>query len=86
MSLKGSLCPRGFKGLGKQSLAGHKQNLAHPRSQKKRAVTPREADPDLPVSMQEEEVWLGGGVAGEFGLRPNNREGTNPIFNWIKDY
>ena len=48
-------------GLGKQTLGGHKQNLVCIRTQEKRAVTPQETDPDLPVSVQESlaEVWVG---------------------------
>ena len=36
-------------GLGRQTLGGHKQNLVCTRTQEKGAVTPQEADPDLPV-------------------------------------
>ena len=45
-------------------LGGHKQNLAGTRTQKKGAVTPQEADPDLPVNVQESlaEAWVGGGL------------------------
>ena len=35
------------------SLGGHKQNLAHTRTQEKGAVTPQETDQDLPGSVQE---------------------------------
>ena len=51
-------------GLGKQTLGGHKQNLACIRTQEKGAVTPQETDPDLPVSVQEspEEVWVNSGL------------------------
>ena len=44
-------------------LGGHKQNLAGTRTQEKGAVTPQEADPDLPVNVQESlaEAWVGGG-------------------------
>jgi len=51
-------------GLGKQDFRGHKQNLVHTRTQEKRAVTPQETDPDLPVSGQESpaEAWVGGGL------------------------
>ena len=51
---------RTYTGLGKQILGGHKQNLVYTRTQEKGAVTPQEADPDLPVSVQESlaEVWF----------------------------
>ena len=54
---------RTYTGLGKQTLGGHKQNLVHTRTQEKGAVTPQEADPDLPVSVQKSlvEAWVGGG-------------------------
>ena len=47
-----------------QTLGGHKQNLVHTRAQEKGAVSPKETDPDLPVSVQESlvEVWVGGGL------------------------
>ena len=53
-----------YTGLGKQILEGHKQNLMCTRTQEKRAVTPQETDPDLPVSVQEslEEAWVSGGL------------------------
>ena len=38
-------------GLGKQILGEHKQDLVHPRTQKKGAVTPQETEPELPVSV-----------------------------------
>ena len=45
---------------GKQALGGHKQNLVSTRTQEKGAVTPQEADPDLPMSVQESlaEAWV----------------------------
>ena len=43
---------RTYTGLGKQILGGHKQNLVYTRTQEKGAVTPQEADPDLPVSVK----------------------------------
>jgi len=51
-------------GLGKQTLGGHKQNLLCTRSQEKRAVSPRETEADLPVSVQESpaEAWVSGGL------------------------
>ena len=33
-----------------ETLGGHKQNFACTRNQGKRAVTPQETEPDLPVS------------------------------------
>ena len=53
-----------LKGLGKQMLGGHKQNLVCTKTQKKREVIPQETDPDLPVSVQESpvEAWVSGGV------------------------
>ena len=55
--------------LGKQTLGGHKQNLACTRTQEKEAVTPQETDPDLPVSVQESpaEVWVGSGLLQDQG-------------------
>ena len=51
-------------GLGKQTLGGHKQNSVHTRSQEKRAESPQETEPDLPVSVQESlaEVWVDSGL------------------------
>ena len=45
-------------------LGRHKQNFVCTRMQEKRAVTPQEADPDLPISAQESpaEVSVGGGL------------------------
>ena len=40
-------------GLGKQDSEGHKQNLVCTRTQDKGAVTPKEAEPDLPASVWE---------------------------------
>ena len=55
---------RTYTGLGKETLGGHRQNLACTRTQEKGAVTPQETDPDLPVSVQESlvEAWVGGGL------------------------
>ena len=39
---------RTFTGLGKQTVKGHKQNLACNRTQEKAVVTPQETEPDLP--------------------------------------
>ena len=47
---------RTYTGLGKQTLAGHKQNLVCTRTQEKGAVTPQETDADLPMSVQESPV------------------------------
>ena len=44
---------RTYTGLGKETLGGHRQNLACTRTQEKGAVTPQETDPDLPGSVQE---------------------------------
>ena len=54
---------RTYTGLGKQTLGGHKQNCAY-WDPGKRAVTPQETDPDLPVSVQESlaEVWVSHGL------------------------
>ena len=48
---------------GKQTLGRHEQNLVCTKTQEKRAVTPKETDPDMPVSVQESpaEAWVGGG-------------------------
>ena len=56
-------------GLGKQTLAGHKQNLVYTRTQERGAVTPQETDPDLPVSVQEspDEVCISGGLLQGWG-------------------
>ena len=53
-----------LKGLGKQMLGGHKQNLVHTRTQKKRAVISQETDVDLPVNVQKSpvEAWVVGGL------------------------
>ena len=42
------------------SLGGHKQNLAHAKTQSKRAVTPQETEPKLTSSVGEPplEVWI----------------------------
>ena len=56
--------------LGKQTLGGYKQNLVCIRTQEKRAVTPRETDPELPVTVQESlmEAWVSmGGTAAGWG-------------------
>ena len=55
---------RTYTGLGKQTLGGHKQNPVCTRTQEKGAVSPQEADPDLPISVQESpvEVWVSGGL------------------------
>ena len=41
----------------------------HIRTQEKRAVTPKETDPDLPVRVQESpaELWVGGGPLQGWG-------------------
>ena len=44
---------RAYTELGKQTLGGHKQNLVHTRTQEKGVATLQEADPDLPVHVQE---------------------------------
>ena len=53
---------RTYTGLGKETVGGHNQCLVCNRTQEKRAVTPEETDPDLPVSFQEitVEVWVDG--------------------------
>ena len=55
---------RTYKGQGKQTLGGHKQNLVHTRTPEKGAVTPQETDPDLPVSVQNSlaEAWVDSGL------------------------
>ena len=55
-------------GLGKQTLAGHKQKLV-PRTQEKGAVTLQEPEPDLPVSVQESlaEAWVDSGLLWDQG-------------------
>ena len=61
-------------GLGKQTLRRHKQNLVHPRSQEKGAVSPQETDPDLPVSVQESwvEEWVNSGLLCSQGTEYNS--------------
>ena len=51
---------RTYIGLGKQTPGGHKQNLVHTKTQEKGVATLQEADPDLPVHVQESlaEVWV----------------------------
>ena len=51
---------RTYRGLGKQTLGEHKQNLVCTGIQEKGAVTLQETEPDLPVSVQESqaEVWV----------------------------
>ena len=44
---------RTYTGLGKQTLGGHKRNPVCTRTQEKGVVTPKDTDPDLPVSVQE---------------------------------
>ena len=41
--------------LGRQTLGGHNKTL-HTRTQEKGAVTPKETEPDLPVSIPEAPV------------------------------
>ena len=55
---------RTYTGLGKQTLGGQEQNPMCIRTQEKGAVTPKETDPKLPVSVQESlaEVWVGGSL------------------------
>ena len=62
---------RTYTRLGKQTLEGHKQNLVCTRSQEKREVTPKETDPDLPVSVQESPaaVWVGRGLLQGLGTQ-----------------
>ena len=60
---------RTYTGLGKHTLGGHKQNLMCTRTQEKGAVTPQEADPDLPMSVQESlaEAWVSCGLLQDRG-------------------
>ena len=60
---------RTYTGLGKQTLREHKQNLVCTRTQEKRAVTPQESNPDLPVRVQEYPVkaWVDGGLLQDQG-------------------
>ena len=55
---------RTSRGLGKQILGGHKQNLVHTRTQEKGAVTPQETELDFPVCVWEslEEMWVKNGL------------------------
>ena len=64
--------PRGLHqnlpSLGNRLLEGANRTL-YTRTQEKGAVTPRETDPDLPVSVQESpaEVWVGVGLLQGWG-------------------
>ena len=64
--------PRGLlqnlPSLGNRLLEGANRTLCT-RTQEKGAVTPRETDPDLPVSVQESpaEVWVGVGLLQGWG-------------------
>ena len=51
-------------GLGKQNVGGHKENLGHIMTQEKGAVTPKETEPGLSVSVQESlsKAWLDCGL------------------------
>ena len=57
--------------MDRQTLEGHKQNLACTTTQEKGAVTPQETDPDLPVRVQESlaEAWDGGSLLQGLGHR-----------------
>ena len=50
-------------------MAPPSEELVHTRIQEKGAVTPKETDPDLPVSVQESpaEAWVGGGLLQGWG-------------------
>ena len=57
--------PQNLHRIGeKQTLGGHKQNLVCTRTQGKGAVTPKETEPDLPVSVQQSQVelWVDSGL------------------------
>ena len=57
--------------LRKQTLGEHKQNHVHTRTQEKGAVTTKETDPELPVSVQGSlvEAWVSvGGTAAGWGV------------------
>ena len=58
-------------------MVGHKQNFVRSRTQEEGAVTPQEADPDLPVSVQESlvEAWVSGGLLQGLGAL---REAARP--------
>ena len=43
--------PQNLHRTGKQTLGGHRQNLVYTRTQKKGAVTTKETDSDLPMSV-----------------------------------
>ena len=51
--------------MGKQSLGGHKENFVNTGTQGKGALTPQEAEPDIPVSVSGSpaEVWVGRGLS-----------------------
>ena len=53
-----------FTILGKQTLAGYKQNVMCTRTQEKGAVAPQETEPDLPVGVQESlvDAWVDSGL------------------------
>ena len=54
---------RNYTGLENQTLGRHKQSSVHNRTQEKGAVTPKQTDPDIPMSVQGslEEAWVWGG-------------------------
>ena len=60
---------RSATGLGKQNLAGCKQNFVYTRTQEKGEVTPQETESDLPVSVRS--LWW--------------RYGLTVAWRWVRD-
>ena len=56
-------------GLGKQTLGEHKQNPVCTSTQEKGAVTPKDTDPNMPVSVQKSlvEAWVSSGLLQGWG-------------------
>ena len=63
LSLTHHRLARTYTRLGKQTLGGHKQNILHPRTYEKEAVTPKETNPDLPGGSRSLQCKLGLAVA-----------------------
>ena len=60
---------RTYTRLGKKTLRGHKQKLGCTRTWEVGAVTPQEAEPELPVGVRESlvEAWVNSGLTQDQG-------------------
>ena len=72
---------------GKRTFGGHKLILVHTRSQEKGAVSPRETESDLPVSVQESllEGWVDSLASGQTtGMEqsPTHQQKIAPKIYW----